>query len=301
MILSIGEILFDNFPKYRRIGGAPFNFAYHAKGLGLPVRFVSRVGKDELGGEILSILAKAGFQSEDLQIDRARPTGAVQVQLDDQGVPSFTILEDVAYDRIEFDTHVGTILEARPSLIYFGSLIQRTEHGYSTLHRILENRHPDARCLYDMNLRPGCIHRRILKRSLQAADVLKLNEEELKTAAGMFDIPDSGPDSVPALMERFDLSMVALTRGAQGSELFVGGNRFGTAAPKPPTVADTVGAGDAYTAMLAAGVLKRWPPERILSAAARFSSRICTIEGAIPGSFDFYRDFRAEMKGPSDV
>ena len=301
MILSIGEILFDNFPKYRRIGGAPFNFAYHAKGLGLPVRFVSRVGKDEPGGEILSILSRAGFQKEDLQSDPVRPTGAVQVELDGQGVPSFTILEDVAYDHIEFDRHIGTILEARPSLIYFGSLIQRTEHGYSTLHQILENRHPDARCLYDMNLRPGCIRRRILERSLQAADVLKLNEEELKTAAGMFDIPDTGPDGVPALMERFDLSIVALTRGAEGSELFVEGDRFGTEAPEPSKIADTVGAGDAYTAMLATGLLKRWHPERILSAAARFSCRICSIEGAIPDSDDFYRDFRAEMKGPADA
>ena len=117
----------------------------------------------------------------------------------------------------------------------------------------------------------------------------------------MFDIPDTGPNGVPALMKRFDLSIVALTRGAEGSELFVGGDRFWTEAPKPAKIADTVGAGDAYTAMLATGLLKRWPPERILSAAARFSCRICSIEGAIPDSDDFYRDFRAEMKGPADA
>jgi fructokinase len=301
MILSIGEILFDVFPKYRRIGGAPFNFAYHVKGLGLPVRFVSRVGKDEPGWEILSVLSRAGFRSEDVQIDPQRPTGKVKVELDDHGVPTFTIVEGVAYDRLAYDEQIGKILEARPSLIYFGSLVQRTEHGFSTLHKIIESRHPDALCLYDMNLRPGCERRHILERSLQAADILKLNDEELQTAAEMFDISGDGPDSAAALMERFSLSMVALTRGAEGSEIYVGGDRFGAEAPEPANIADTVGAGDAYAAVLAAGVLKRWPPEKILSAAARFSSRVCSIEGAIPDGFSFYREFRDDMEGTADA
>jgi fructokinase len=301
MILSIGEILFDVFPKYRRIGGAPFNFAYHAKGLGLPVRFVSRVGRDEPGAEILSVLSRAGFRNEDVQTDPERPTGTVQVELDSRGVPSFTILENVAYDRLAYDEQIGKILEARPSLIYFGSLIQRTDRGFSTLHEILESRHSDALCLYDMNLRPGCARPHILERSLQTADILKLNDEELRTAGKMFDIPGEGADAARTLMTRFSLSMIALTRGDEGSELFVGENRFGAAAPRPAEIADTVGAGDAYAAVLAAGVLKRWPPEKILSAAGRFSSRICTIEGAIPDDFSFYSEFRADMKGPADA
>jgi len=301
MILSIGEILFDVFPQYRRVGGAPFNFAYHAQGLGLPVRFVSRVGKDEPGWEIMSLLAKAGFRSRDIQIDPDHPTGAVNVELDDQGVPTFSILENRAYDQLAFNERIEAILEEGPRLIYFGSLIQRTENGFSTLHGILAERPPGSQCLYDMNLRPGCVHRRIVEESLQAADILKINEEELETSAALLNIASTGPDAVEALIHRFGLDMVALTRGADGSELYVGRDRFGTAAPKPAEVADTVGAGDAYTAMLAAGVLNGWPPEQILSAAARFSSRVCTIEGAIPEDFTFYEDFRFEMKGSPDA
>ncbi len=297
MILSIGEILFDEFPRYRRIGGAPFNFAYHAKGLGFSVRFVSRVGKDEPGWKILATLEKAGFQSEDVQIDPERPTGSVQVELDDRGVPRFTILEEVAYDHIAFNEHIQALLEKRPRLICFGSLAQRTERGFSTLHEILAARHPDSRCLYDMNLRPGCDRPKIMERSLQEADIVKLNDEELETACETFGISSAGPDAANALMERFDISMLALTRGDEGSELYMDGDRFGTAAPKPTEVVDTVGAGDAYTAMLAAGILLQWAPERILSTAARFSSRVCAIEGAVPENDDFYRDFRAEMKG----
>lgn len=300
MILSIGEILFDVFPKYRRIGGAPFNFAHHLKGLGFPVRFVSRVGKDENGWKILSLLEKAGFRSEDVQIDSDHPTGTVKVDLDDQGVPKFTIREDVAYDHLAFDQNIGNILAERPSLIYYGSLIQRTDPGFSTLHQILSRRHRQSRCLYDMNLRPGCEKPRLIERSLTEADILKLNDDELETAAEMFGFPADGPDAAAAMMPRFGLSVVALTRGAEGSELYVGRDRFGTAAPKPAAVVDTVGAGDAFTAMLAAGILEGWKPDRILSTAARFASRICTIEGAIPEDMEFYRNFRREMKGSAN-
>ena len=137
VILSIGEILFDVFPQYRRIGGAPFNFAYHLRGLGFPVRFVSRVGKDEAGQEILSFIAGAGFTGSDIQIDADRATGTVEVELDDEGVPRFTILENVAYDSIAFDDTVKAALNAGPAMICFGSLIQRTRQGFSTIRRVL--------------------------------------------------------------------------------------------------------------------------------------------------------------------
>ncbi len=300
MILSIGEILFDVFPKYRRIGGAPFNFAYHLRGLGFPVRFVSRVGKDESGWEILSLLSKAGFRSEDIQIDPVHPTGTVKVDLDDQGVPQFTIREDVAYDFLAFDENIGKILEETPRLIYYGSLIQRSDAGFAALHKILARRHRQSRCIYDMNLRPGCEKPLLIEQSLQEADILKLNDDELQAASEMFGLPAGGPNAAAAMLPRFGLSMVALTRGAEGSELYIGQDRFGTAAPEPDTVADTVGAGDAYTAMLAAGILQGWGPERILSMAARFASRICAIEGAVAEDMEFYRNFRLEMKGIAD-
>ena len=123
MILVIGEILFDVFPNYRRLGGAPFNFAYHLKNFGFDVRFISRIGRDDAGREILDRLELARFDLKDLQIDDLRPTGTVNVRLDKSGAPQFDIIADVAFDRIEFipESHSDLIEGAR--LIYFGTLV----------------------------------------------------------------------------------------------------------------------------------------------------------------------------------
>jgi fructokinase len=139
MILALGEILFDVFPDYRRLGGAPFNFAFHLKQLGFPVRFVSRVGKDRNGKEIRAAVKAHGFSPADLQIDSRYATGTVAVSLNDTGVPTFDILPNVAYDYIDFTPAVGSLLEDC-TLIYFGTLIQRTERGFKNLQNILSAR-----------------------------------------------------------------------------------------------------------------------------------------------------------------
>ena len=132
MILALGEILFDIFPDYRRLGGAPFNFAFHLKQLGFPVRFVSRVGEDRNGKEIRAAVKAHGFNPADLQVDSRHATGTVAVSLNDTGVPTFDILPNVAYDHIDFTPAVGSLLEDC-ALIYFGTLIQRTDRGFQIL------------------------------------------------------------------------------------------------------------------------------------------------------------------------
>ncbi|MFO7497130.1 MAG: PfkB family carbohydrate kinase [Desulfobacterales bacterium] len=122
MVLVIGEVLFDVFPQYRRIGGAPFNFAYHLHHLGLPVRFVSRIGADAPGREVLAFFESCGLDAGDLQLDPTHATGQVQVSLDNDAVPTFDIRPNMAYDHIDVDRNLEKLLAAPPRLIYFGTL-----------------------------------------------------------------------------------------------------------------------------------------------------------------------------------
>lgn len=295
MILSIGEILYDVFPDRRRLGGAPFNFAIHLKRLGFPVRFISKVGDDDTGREILHRIGMAGFDVDDIGLDPHHETGRVQVRLDDKGSPNFHIVPNVAYDTITGDARVMALVEGAPKLIYFGSLIQRTEAGFQNLHDILDRRRDGTRLFYDMNLREGCRKAEIIEASLGRADILKLSDEELDVSGRLLGLPVRGDGLVDILMERFDIPVTALTRGAEGSCLYMDGRRYDGRAASGLQVVDTVGAGDAYAAMAVAGILDQRSPETILSEASRFSGRICTIGGAIPDNLRFYDDFRRDF------
>jgi fructokinase len=294
VILSIGEILWDMFPDQRRLGGAPFNFAFHLKRFGFRVRFFSRVGGDDAGRDIIKRVEGAGFAAEDISIDQKHNTGWVKVRLDDRGSPAFHIVPDAAYDHVFEDARMTPLIESGPKLVYFGSLIQRTRAGFENLHRLLDRRAAGTRLLYDMNLREGCRKAELIEASLTRADVLKLSDEELDISARLLGLSGEEDALVDILMSRFDIPVVALTRGAAGSSLFLDGRRIDAAPASDIRVVDAVGAGDAYTAMLAAGILDEEPPDVIISEATRFSGRVCTIGGATPEGLDFYRDFRRE-------
>lgn len=292
MILSIGEILFDMFPRGRRLGGAPFNFAFHLHHLDGPVRFLSRIGDDAEGRAILGFLEAQGFPTGDLQLDRVNPTGRVAVTLDEAGSPQFDILTGMAYDALEPTPAIAAYVAGGCRLVYFGSLIQRTRRGAGTVQRILAQRSAGTQCLFDVNLRPGCYTAGILRDSLRAADVLKLNAEELARLGAMEALEGGVDDRVAALQERFAIETVALTRGAEGSSLFVGGTRYDAQPPAEVVVKDTVGAGDAFAAVLAMGVLRSWPAARTLARATRLAAAICGIDGAVPSDPAFYDRFR---------
>ena len=174
MVIVVGEILFDQFPTYRRLGGAPFNFAYHLKRFGMPVRFITRVGKDTEGDEILEMLGKYRFHTDDIQIDASHATGRVTIELDAKGVPVFDIQSDVAYDYVVLPKTLATPGNSgQRNLIYFGSLIQRSPHGFKTVQEFLSTKPPEDKCLYDMNLRPDGYSDTIIFESLKQADILK--------------------------------------------------------------------------------------------------------------------------------
>jgi len=293
VISVIGEILFDEFPNYRRLGGAPFNFAYHLKNFGFNVRFVSKIGMDDAGKEILHKLELARFNLDDIQVDEDHPTGSVNVQLDKSGAPQFDIISDVAYDYIEFIPEYHSNIINAAQMIYFGSLIQRSKAGYENLQTFITRNSSETLNFYDINLRPGCYNNAIIEKSLTKTDILKLNISELGKLKQMLSLKVSNDDLVYHLMETQSISTVSLTKGESGSELFTNQGCFNSETARAIKVVDSVGAGDAYAAMLAAGLLEKWRPEEIVERASQFASRVCEIKGAIPDSASFYEPFKA--------
>ncbi len=293
MILVIGEILFDVFPNYRRLGGAPFNFAYHLKNFGFNVRFISRIGMDDAGKEILHKLELSRFNPDDIQVDDDHPTGSVNIQLDKSGAPQFDIISDVAYDYIDFVPEYHSKLTDAAQMIYFGSLVQRSEAGYENLQAFIIPNSTESLNFYDINLRPGCYNNAIVEKSLLKTDILKLNIDELEKLKQMLSLKVSNEDLVYRLMETHSIDTVSLTKGGSGSELFINQSCFKSETAEAIKVIDSVGAGDAYAAMLAAGLLEKWRPEDILARASLFASRICEIKGAIPDTASFYEPFKA--------
>jgi len=287
-IIAIGEVLMDIFPGYERIGGAPFNFAYHLLKMDAPVCLIARIGQDSLGQRIANLMELNGFDLRFIQRDENHQTGKVNVTLNSQGNPTFDILKDMAYDYIEVNNDILSAIRKKPDLIYFGTLAQRTDHGHDAIQRILAERAPETRCLYDVNLRPGGWREKVVSVSLQACDALKLNEEELKKIKVMLDFSGSDPDFIEFLMQAYRIDFIALTRGKAGSKLYTLNGTYEMAGTPLDISGDTVGAGDAYASMLALGYIRRWPPAKIVKTAAELARRVCGIKGAIPVEADFY-------------
>lgn len=293
MILVVGEILFDVFPSYRRLGGAPFNFAFHLKNLGFPVRFISRIGNDPDGKKILGLLEMHRFDLNDIQLDDMHPTGTVTVKLDEHGVPQFRITSDVAYDYIEFIPEVHRKLIRQAKLVYFGSLAQRSQQGFENVQKIIASKASSAVGFYDINLRPECYNDRLISESLLRANAIKLNQEEFEELKRLMMFEKNSHSFVRHLLNAYELNIISLTKGREGSDLYTRNGNFSINAVKSELVVDSVGAGDAYAAMLAAGLIKNMPPEIIIQNASAFASSICKIKGAIPETEAFYEPFQS--------
>jgi len=295
VILVIGEILFDVFPSYRRIGGAPFNVAFHLKKLGCTVRFISRVGRDEQGEEIGRFLSHHGFDTKDLQVDTDAPTGRVNVLPDHGGGHRFEILENRAFDAIEYTPGLEELLASSPELICFGTLAQRSPEGTSLMARVMDAKNEKTKAFCDLNLRENCYSQKTIGASLQWSDRIKLNREELFT---LFPgtVESSATTLVHSLMADYRLETVILTSGANGSEWFSPHTSHQIRPSSHLSVMDTVGAGDAFAAMAVACMTKKIPAAKAITLAHAFASSICTIKGALPASDDFYSDYRKTME-----
>lgn len=292
MILVVGEILFDVFENEKQIGGAPFNFAYHLKNLGFPVRFISRIGNDTHGKEILNLLEQNHFNIDDIQTDDKHDTGTVIVQLSSSGNPTFHIKPKAAYDYINYLPKEHSSLIDKADFIYFGTLVQRSKQGFKNIQTFMDHRRSGSVCFYDINLRPDCYSDEVIRTSLGHADILKLNTQELDECKRLFRFSKDNDAYIHFLMNRYALKYVALTSGDKGSELYTKDGNFHAKINSVSAIVDTVGAGDAYSSMLTIGIIKGWNPEKMLSMASMFASRICEIRGAIPESQEFYEPIK---------
>ena len=277
VIVGIGEILWDMLPSGKALGGAPANFAYHAGRLGAEGWAVSAVGDDALGREILDLVASKGLQSLIAVTDK--PTGTVQVSLDERGVPTYNIMEDVAWDNIPFTADMETLAK-RADAVCFGSLVQRMGSRDSVL-RFVRSMRPDALKVFDINLRQHYYSKEVLEDSLKLADILKINDEEIGIVARMFGLAGDDRDACRALIEAFGLRLVILTRGADGSEVITTDEIIPQGVGDVEVV-DTVGAGDSFTAAFVVAYLWGDSLAEAQRLASETASYVCSRKGAMP-------------------
>ncbi len=295
MVIVIGEILIDCFPDYERIGGAPFNFAFHLKQMGRPVRFITRIGDDPQGRSISQMLDENGFSPADVQIDRHHPTGRVEVALDQAGIPQFDICKEVAYDHIDLPS-ITAQDKAAVDMFYFGSLVQRTANGRLQVQRLLADKPDSAKCFCDINLRPPHVDDDAVAACLHQTDIMKLNSEELEEISRRCGGPQTEEAAIAWMMQAYDIDTVAMTLGAQGSRVVTAQGQFTSPPADVAAIVDTVGAGDAYAAVLAAGLLHGLPMDRTLALATRFAADICALPGAIPDDKSIYTPLHDQME-----
>lgn len=278
----MGEVLWDALPAGLYVGGAPFNVAGHLHALGVPVGVISRVGRDRLGAEALARLARSGIAVDLVQVDPELPTGFVSVTLDADGIPAYDIVEPAAWDRIALDA--GLVERAAgAAAVVFGSLAQRHPVSRATIERLCGVGTParGARTVFDVNLRPPYDDAAVVRRSLERADVVKLNEHELVQMAAWYGLPGGVREGATALAERFGCRTVCVTRGPAGAVLFNAG-RWSEHAGYQVEVRDTVGAGDAFLAALLSGLLAGDNDAVLLQQANLRGAYVASQAGAIP-------------------
>ena len=288
IVVGIGEALWDVLPEGKKIGGAPANFAYHVSQFGLDGRTVSAVGEDKLGTEILENFYEKKLYS---MIERVPyPTGTVQVELDAEGIPCYDIKEGVAWDNIPY-TPALEGLAKQTSAVCFGSLAQRSIVSRETINKFLDAM-PEGNTLkvFDINLRQGFYTKEILCNSFRKCNILKINDEELVTVSRMFGYPGIDlQDKCWILLAKYNLKMLILTCGVNGSYVFTPGCVSFVETPKI-TVADTVGAGDSFTATFVAALLKGMPITEAHRLAVDVSAFVCTQNGAMPVIPDYLKE-----------
>jgi fructokinase len=289
-ITSIGEILFDVYPDGKRLGGAPFNFIYHIIKLTGKANFVSRIGNDSYGDEILQLLLDRNISSEFIQIDQYHKTGIAKTSLNENRIPKFLIEENVAYDFIELTDPIEKLISQSTDCFYFGTLAQRSEKSRSTVQKLAAN--PNIKCICDLNIRQNYYTPEIIKQSLSAADVLKLNEEELELVNKLVIKSEvNKTEAVEQITRIFDIELLCVTKGSNGAVLYKDGNE-NYYKIKNDKVADTVGAGDAYASMLCIGYLKNWNIEKINKLASEFANDIVKVKGALPEDDTVYQPYK---------
>ena len=280
-VVGLGEVLWDVLPEGKKLGGAPANFAYHAgQFLGSDnVIAISALGEDKLAEETIQALGKHNLN---ILLPRVPyPTGTVQVTLDEQGIPSYEIKENVAWDNIPFSEDIQRIASSCRA-VCFGSLAQRNIVSRTTIQGFLAATPDDCLRIFDINLRQQFYTKEIIQDSIRRCNILKINDEELELVGQMFGYPDLNPESkCRHILDKYGLDMVVLTCGTNGSHVFTPDSVSSQETPKVQ-VADTVGAGDSFTGSFVASILNGKSVAEAHRIAVQVSAFVCTQNGAMP-------------------
>ena len=289
-VVGLGEALWDVLPEGKKLGGAPANFAYHAgQFLGQEKTIaISALGEDKLADETVKSLEEHGLKY--LMPRVPYPTGTVQVSLDEQGIPTYDIKENVAWDNIPLDVDIQAVAR-QCCAVCFGSLAQRNVVSRETIHRFLDLTPDDCMKIFDINLRQHFYSKEVIQESLRRCNILKINDEELVLIGRMFGYPGLDIENKCWLiLGKYNLDMLVLTCGTNGSYVFTPGQMSFQETPKVE-VADTVGAGDSFTGSFCAAILSGRPVAEAHRLAVQVSAYVCTQNGAMPTVPKKFKDF----------
>ena len=292
-ITSIGEIVYDVYPEYKKLGGAPFNFIYHIWKLTGQANFISKIGDDKNGREMLKFLKSKKFDCRHISIDPHYPTGKVNLRLLENKIPQFTISPESAWDYIELTDDIKKLVAKKTDLLYFGTLSQRSFTTRTTIEHLLNEK---IKYFSDLNLRHNFYNQQMISMTFNKSNIIKTNQNELEIISNLlFKRPYKMKDAAKRLIDEFKLDLLCITLGSEGAYLFSIDDSNKTK-PALKKIVDTVGAGDAYSAILCLGYLHGWKIERINKLANKFASDICMIEGALPVDDAFYDKYKSAFK-----
>lgn len=279
VIVGLGEALWDCLPDGSKLGGAPANFAYHASQFGNDAYAISAIGNDALGDQTLKEFDEKHLKYVMPRVDY--PTGTVQVELDEEGIPTYDIKQNVAWDNIPFTPEIENVAK-HCGCVCFGSLAQRDKISRDTIHRFIDTTPMSCLKIFDINLRQNFYTKEIIQESLKACDILKINDEELVTIGRLFGYPGLDIENKCYLiLGKYNLKMLVLTCGTNGSYVFAPGVKSYQPTPKVE-VDDTVGAGDSFTGSFASAILAGMPIKEAHKLAVEVSAFVCTQPGAMP-------------------
>lgn len=288
-ITSIGEILFDVYPERKTLGGAPFNFIYHITKLTGHGTFVSRVGMDDPGREIIDYLDKNNIPKDYIQVDPIHLTGEAIAALNDRKIPVWEIRAGRAYDFIELNEDLESLLNDHTDCFYYGTLAQRNLTSRDTIQHFFGRK---LKYFCDLNIRQNFYTREIIEECLKTCDILKLNNEEIHLVNKLLiNKSFDSKDTPKRLLNEYNISQLCVTDGDQGAVIYQGNIQVQYKL-KIKNVVDTVGAGDAFASILCIGYLYNWDIDKTIKMAAEFAGEIVKINGALPSGEELYNKYK---------
>lgn len=286
-IAGIGELLWDVLPDSEQLGGAPINFAYHVSALGAEAVAISTIGDDSRGNIALKELQSRGVNTTYISVLEQFPTGYVTAKVDDEGIATYEFPDDVAWDHLVINL-AAEKCAAELKAICFGTLAQRSESARSTIQRYLETTSAKTIKVCDLNLRQNFYSRETIETSLRLSTVLKLNDDELTFVSSLFLLDGAEHEKLAALRKHFDLELVILTKGSNGS-ILITEDEISRHQGIATDIVDTIGAGDSFTAAVVSGLLLNKTLDEINDKANILAAYVCSQSGAMPLVPNHYR------------